>query len=242
MSKKIIEKQLEIAGINFRLFQKRMRNLRLKIIAPHGEVMVSAPLRCSLAQIKKFVLERIDWIKKHQLEIRSRKIIAPLKFMTGEKHFIFGEEYLLEVVESDLKRVVKPLIIKDRVIELHIKKGLTKIEKSKILDNWHRAQLKKIIPNLIADYEPKMGVKVVEFGVKKMKTRWGTCSLQARRIWINLELAKRPMKCLEFIVVHEMVHLLERNHNKRFYALMDKFMPDWKVWQNKLKESGALSL
>ena len=81
-----------------------------------------------------------------------------------------------------------------------------------------------------------MGVKVAEFGVKKMKTRWGTCSLQARRIWINLELAKRPMKCLEFIVVHEMVHLLERNHNKRFYTLMDKFMPDWKVWQDKLKE------
>jgi predicted metal-dependent hydrolase len=162
--------------------------------------------------------------------------------MTGEKHFIFGEEYLLEVVESDLKRVAKPLIIKDQIIELHIKKGLTKIEKSKILDNWHRAQLKKIIPNLIADYEPKMGVKVAEFGVKKMKTRWGTCSLQARRIWINLELVKRPMKCLEFIVVHEMVHLLERNHNKRFYALMDKFMPDWKVWQNKLKELGTLSL
>ena len=236
MSKKIIEKQLEIAGINFRLFQKRMRNLRLRIIAPHGEVRVSAPLRCSLVQIKKFVLERIDWIKKHQLEIRSRKIISPLKFISGEKHFILGEEYLLEVVESDLKRVVKPIIIKDQVMELHIKKGLTKIEKSKILNNWHRAQLKKIIPNLIAYYEPKMGVKVAEFGVKKMKTRWGTCSLQARRIWINLELAKRPMKCLELIVVHEMVHLLERNHNKRFYALMDKFMPDWKVWQDKLKE------
>jgi predicted metal-dependent hydrolase len=236
MSKKIIEKQLEVAGINFRLFQKRMRNLRLRIVAPHGEVRVSAPLRCSLAQIKKFVLERIDWIKKHQLEIRGRKIIAPLKFISGEKHFIFGEEYLLEVVESDLKRVVKPIIIKDQLIELHIKKSLTKIEKSKILDNWHRAQLKKIIPNLIADYEPKMGVKVAEFGVKKMKTRWGTCSLKARRIWINLELAKRPPKCLEFIVVHEMVHLLERNHNKRFYALMDKFMSDWKVWQDKLKE------
>ena len=81
-----------------------------------------------------------------------------------------------------------------------------------------------------------MGVKVAEFGVKKMKTRWGTCSLKARRIWINLELVKRPIKCLEFIVVHEMVHLLERNHNKRFYALMDKFMPDWKVWQNILNK------
>ncbi|MES2961689.1 MAG: SprT family zinc-dependent metalloprotease [Pseudomonadota bacterium] len=234
MSKKIIEKQLEIAGVNFHLFQKRMRNLRLRIIAPHGEVRVSAPLRCSLVQIKKFVLERIDWIKKHQLEIRSRKTVAPLKFMSGEKHYIFAEEYLLEVVESELKKV----IIKNQTIELHLKKGLTKIEKSKILDNWYRAQLKKIIPNLIADYEPKMGVKVAEFGVKKMKTRWGTCSLQARRIWINLELAKRPPKCLEFIVVHEMVHLLERNHNKRFYALMDKFMPDWKIWQDKLKELG----
>ncbi len=109
-------------------------------------------------------------------------------------------------------------------------------QKRKILDEFYRAELKKIIPKFIQKYEQKMRVKVEEFGVKKMKTRWGTCNAKARRIWLNLELAKKPIQCLEFIITHEMVHLLERNHSKKFYELMDKFMSDWKIWKEKLNK------
>lgn len=245
-SQKQPPKEIEIAGISFSLSQKRIRNLHLRICPPFGEVKVSAPLRFSLAQIKNFVIQKIDWIKEKQIEIRSRKFVSPappLKFLSGENHFIFGQKFELKLVEESSKNKV---VINKNFIELHIKNSDKKFgrkianaaAREKILDNFYRAELKKIIPEFIEKYEQKMQVKVAEFGVKKMTTRWGTCNPKDRRIWLSLALAKKPLGCLEMIITHEMTHLLERRHNKNFYGLMTKFMPDWKIWDGELKSSG----
>jgi len=229
--KKIIKQNVEIDGVSIELSQKRIKNLHLRICPPLGEVRVSAPLRFNLETIKRFILPKIEWIKDRQTIIRNRKRVPELKFISGEHHDFFGKKYLLEIVESKASAAVS---LHKEKIKIRVKENSTAQQKRKILDEFYRLQLKKIIPKFIAKYEKKMKVNVKEFGVKKMKTRWGTCNPRVRRIWLNLELAKKPIQCLESIVVHEMVHLLERGHNKKFYDLMDKFMPDWKLAKEKL--------
>jgi predicted metal-dependent hydrolase len=232
VKKPITEKQIEIEGISILLLQKRIRNLHLRILPPLGEVRVSAPARLSLVQIKKFVVERIEWIRAKQIEVRNRKIIAPPKFISGEIHDFFGEKFELRLVENSKSNSV---IIDENFLELRAKKTTTILQRKKILDDFYRANLAEKIPALAEKYEEKMGKKVAEFRIKKMTTRWGTCNVRACRIWISLELAKKPIECLEFIIVHEMTHLFERGHNKKFYALMDYFFPQWKLWDAKLK-------
>lgn len=231
--KKILKRRINIEGIEIDLTQKRIKNLRLRICPPLGEVRISAPLRASLESIRKIIISKISWIKEAQIKILNRKKIPELKFISGEKHNFFGEEFLLEVIENSASAKV---FLSEERIKIYSKKNLTSQQKRKILDEFYRAELKKIIPEFIQKYEQKMRVMVEEFGVKKMKTRWGTCNAKARRIWLNLELAKKPIQCLEFIIIHEMVHLLERNHSKKFYEFMDKFMCDWRIWKEKLNK------
>jgi predicted metal-dependent hydrolase len=225
--------QIKISDIPITLTQKRIKTIRLAVY-PSKEVKVSAPLRMSFDDIAKFINSKIDWIRKSREKFSGCNYHKPVrhKFISGEKHYFFGQEYLLQVVEV---KGVNSVMLDDDVMVLNVKKGSTIQIRRKVVEDYYRKKLKEIIPQYIAQYEPKMGVKVLEFGVKKMKTRWGTCNPRAQRIWLGLELAKRPMECLEYIVVHEMVHLLEIRHNKRFFAFMDEFMVDWKKWQGVLK-------
>ncbi|MBU6140018.1 MAG: M48 family metallopeptidase [Proteobacteria bacterium] len=257
MTPKTTKQQIEIAGVKILLTQKRIRNLHLRICSPDGEVRVSAPLLYSFAQVREFVLQKIEWIKKGQNQIRNLldegKIRMPSKFVSGEGHYFFGEKFRLEVIKNSSKNEVMLSLSKhdlqgpkspfdklrvtssldENVIKLHVKGQSNFKQREKLLDDFYRKNLKEIIPQLIAKYEEKMNVKVAEFGVKKMKTRWGTCNVRARRIWLSLELAKKSIKHLESTVVHEMVHLLERKHSKRFYNLMDQFMPEWRNLEAK---------
>lgn len=226
--------QISLDGIKMNITRKRMKSLRIHIHSPVGEVRISAPLRLSLKQIKCFVTAKIDWIKKQQIKILSQKRELPKKFIDGEEHCFFGEKYALTIIE---KTGAASVVLKNKTIELHIKKNLTCQQKRKILENFYRAELKKIIPEFISDLEKKMNVTVKEFGIKRMKTRWGTCNPKAKRIWINLELAKKPRACLQYLITHEMVHLLERKHNKKFFAHMDRFMPSWRECKNELRNS-----
>ena len=219
----------------------------MRISAPDGEVRASAPLRYGLERIKEFILQKIEWIKKNQIRIRKLrdegKIILPKKFISGEEHYFFGEKFLLELVQNSTANKVlfkisgvevsQEKVSQGKVIELHVKKFSNLAQRQKLMDNFYRKHLKEVVPEMITRYEEKMGVAVAEFRVKKMKTRWGTCNVKARRIWLSLELAKKPLGFLESTVVHEMVHLLERGHNKKFYGLMDQFMPEWQIWDKK---------
>ena len=232
MKKIITEKQIEIEGISILLQQKRIRNLHLRIMPPLGEVRVTAPVRLSLTEIRKFVSQRLDWIRQKQIEVRNRKIIAPPKFISGEIHDFFGEKFELKLLENSRSNSV---VRCENFLELHCKKTSTLVQRRKILDDFYRINLAEKIMPLVKKYEEKMATKIIEFRIKKMTTRWGTCNVRARRIWFSLELAKKPLGCLEMIVVHEMTHLFERGHNKKFYALMDKFFPQWKKWDECLK-------
>ena len=237
--------EIEIAGIKIFLTQKRIRNLHLRISAPDGEVRVSAPLRYGLTRLREFILQKIEWIKKNQIKIHKLrdegKIILPKKFISGEEHYFFGEKFLLELVQNStankvLFKISGVEVSRGNLIELHVKKLSNLAQRQKLMDNFYRKHLKEVVPRMITKYEEKMGVAVAEFRVKKMKTRWGTCNVRARRIWLSLELAKKPLGFLESTVVHEMVHLLERGHNKKFYGLMNKFMPEWQIWDKKKTE------
>lgn len=228
---------IKIAGIDVLVTRKKIRNLHLRICPPNAEVRASIPLRYSLDQVRAFILQRIDWIKKGQTQIQKLrdegKIVVPPKFISGEEHYFLGQKFGFELIKNSSAN--KVILSGDEEKFIMTVKGQSNFEqRQKLMDDFYRGHLKKIIPTLITKYEEKMGVKVAEFGVKKMKTRWGTCNLQARRIWLSLELAKKPIQHLESIVVHEMVHLLERKHSKRFYALMDQFMPEWRKLEGKI--------
>ncbi len=224
--------QLELEEIKIQVTQKRIKNLHLKICPPNALVKVSAPLRLTQNSIKSFITSRLSWIREKQIKILSQKRLPEKKYLNGEVHSFFGKDYELEILETNSKPFI---ILTTDKIKLHIRKNFTPSQRQKIISEWHRISLKKIIPNYIKKWEEKMNLRVNEFGIKKMKTRWGTCNIKAKRIWINLELAKKHETCLEYIVVHEMVHLLEKNHNKKFFAHMDNFMPDWRHWKKELK-------
>jgi len=206
--------------------RKDIRTLRLSVHAPDGRVTVSAPVAMTEQSINTYLLARLVWIRKHRQRLAIREHAPTHRYTEGESHLFGGQRYALKIVERPVPARVE---LGHDVLLLQVRPGTSAERRRSILDAWYRRQLKVAVPGLIAGYQPRMGVRVQEFGVKRMKTRWGTCNPRARRIWLNLELAKAPPACLEYIVVHEMVHLLEPSHNARFHALMDRFLPEWRL-------------
>lgn len=225
MSKLIIE------DINIDLLQKNIKNIYISVHPPDGRVRMSAPKTMNYESIKLFAISKIDWIKKQRKKFKNQERLPSIEFVSGEIHYLFGERYILNLIEIKYKQRVD---IEGEYLNLYATANSTKEKREKILDEWYRVKLKQEIPSLIEKWEKIMNVSVAEWNVKKMKTRWGTCNIQVKRIWINLELAKKNPRCLEYIVVHEMVHLLERNHNDKFKKYMSKFLPNWKDLKNEI--------
>lgn len=223
--------QLVLGDINVSVEHKKIKNLHLKVSGQKGEVRISAPRHLRLEIIRTFAISKLDWIKKQQEKLRQQIREAPKKFLSGENHYFLGRPYSLKVIDY----VGRPkIILKDDEIKLFVSEKASKTEKEKILNSCYRKKLKELIPEYILKWETKLEVNVKEFGIKKMKTRWGTCNIRTKKIWLSLELAKKPLECIEYVVVHEMVHLLEASHNKRFIGFMDQFLPEWRVSQKKL--------
>lgn len=223
--------EIQLGEITIEVTQKDIKNVHLSVYPPFGQVKIAAPMRMSLDTIRIYAITKLSWIKKQQTKIKAQKREAPREYLTKESHYYSGKRYLLKVIESNSTPNVK---LKQNTIELYIRPETDTAKRKEILDEWYRAQLKELIPILITKWEKVMAVEVKDFGVKKMKTKWGTCNIEAQRIWVNLELAKKPSNCLEYIIVHEMTHLLERNHNTRFVALMNQFMPNWREVKEEL--------
>lgn len=230
-SRKNKQYTVNVEGIHVQVSRKSIKNLYVRVNRANGEVRVSCPHRISEAGLAEFIRDKADWIRKHQAKVKERPQPAKLAFIEGELHSYLGKQYPLKIIVTTGRQHV---VFDETSLVIYVKKDSTRQKREKLLDEWYRERLKELIPELVSRYEPMMGVNVSEFGVKKMKTRWGTCNIRAQRIWLNLELAKKPVGCLEMVVVHEMVHLLERLHNKRFYSLMNTFMPAWKNFENKL--------
>jgi predicted metal-dependent hydrolase len=217
--------EILLGDITVEVTQKDIKNVHLSVYPPFGKVKIAAPNRMDLDTIRIYAITKLSWIRKQQIKIKSQKREAPREYLSKESHYYLGKRYLLKVLEHHAAPMVK---LKHNTIEMYIRPDTSTAKRKEILDEWYRAKLKSMIPVIISKWQPTMAVEVKEFGVKKMKTKWGTCNIAAQRIWLNLELAKKPSSCLEYIVVHEMTHLLVRNHNSKFVALMNKFMPNWK--------------
>lgn len=226
--------RIEVSGITVEITRKKIKNLHLGVYPPEGRVRVSAPLFLDDDAIRLAIISRLKWIRKQQKKFLDQDRQSQREMITGETHFFQGRRYRLDLIEADLPPRV--CLRGTTTMELRVRPGTGREKREEILYAWYRKQLKEQIPPLIAKWEEITGLRVSEWGVRRMKTRWGTCNTDARRIWINLELVKRYPLCLEYIILHEMVHLLERRHNDRFRELMDGFMPGWRRYKEGLKE------
>ena len=228
--------QIELGGIAVEVVKKDIKNLHLSVYPPHGAVRISAPLRMKLDTIRVFAISKLAWIKQQQTRLRAQERETPREFVDRESHYVWGKRYLLKVVEADGP---PSLELKHSRIVLQVRPGTAEGMREVMVAHWYREQIRATVPALIAKWERVLGVKVARVFVQKMKTKWGGCNPEARSIRLNTDLAKKPAQCLEYIVVHELVHLLERNHNDRFTNLMDRHMPDWRHRRDALN-SGPL--
>jgi len=196
---------------------------------------IAAPLLVNDEAVRLFAIKKLAWIKRHQAKFAGQERQSVRECVTGESHYFQGRRYRLNVIHHNgHPRIV---IRNSTTMDMYVKEGTDADYRKRVLSGWYRQQIKGQIPALIEKWEPIMGVSVAEWGVKQMKTKWGTCSIKARRIWLNLELTKKPHHSLEYIVVHEMTHLLEKNHNDRFKWLMDKFLPQWRLYREELNRA-----
>ena len=182
--------------------------------------------------VRLFTISRLSWIKRQQAKFAHQERQSAREFVSGESHYYHGNRYLLNVVYQ--KGPAAVIVRNNKIIDLFVRPASDTAERERVLTTWYRQQLKAEIAPLVAKWETVIGVEVAEWGVKQMKTRWGTCTIEAQRIWLNLELIKKPVHCLEYIIVHEMVHLLERHHNERFQGYMNRYMPLWQYYREEL--------
>lgn len=225
--------QIKLGDITADVVLKDIKNIHLSVYPPNGRVRISAPLRMDIDTIRVFAISRLGWIKQQQKKFQEQERETPREYLNLESHYVWGKRYLLKVVEND---EVPSVELKHRKMVLCVRPGTDNKKKQAIIDSWYREQLKKAVSPLIARWEPLLGVKVERFFVQRMKTKWGSCNYKARNIRLNTELAKKPQECLEYVVIHEMAHLLEPTHNSRFIMLMDRFMPRWQFYRDKLNQ------
>ncbi len=223
-----------VADISVEVIKKKIKNLHLAVYPPNGRVRLAAPEGVNDDTLKLYTISKLAWIKRQQRKFAQQDRQPERKYIQRESHYFMGKRYLLRIVEENKPQHVS--ITNKAYINLHVRPGATTLQRHNIITEWHRTELKKMIPVMIDKWEHKMGVQVEEWGVKQMKTKWGTCNIDKKKIWLNLELAKKPVQCLEYIIVHEMVHLLERRHNDLFLMYMNKYLPNWRTLKEELNK------
>ena len=223
--------KITVENIEIEIYKKNIKNINLSVHPPYGDVRMSVPDRMEDESIKSYVKSKLSWIKKQRLKYKVQEKTISNKVVSGEYHILFGKRYLLMVTETKGKQYVE---LMNECIILHVRENSSQEKREKLICEFYRTKLKEELPEYIEKWEKIIGVSVNEWGIKLMKTKWGTCNIRSKKIWINLELAKKSHRCLEYIVVHELIHLLERYHNRTFYDYMEKFLPDWKNIKKEL--------
>jgi len=222
---------LNVSGLEVRVTRKDIKNLHLAVYPPDGQVRLSAPRSMSEDALRLAVVTRLGWIRRQQAKFAAQERQGEREMVGGESHYVWGVRYRLQVEEADLPPRIQ---IGGGKLLLRVRPGTSPEKRLAILNAWYRAELKARIPSLLETWLSVIGVELSAWGIKRMKTRWGTCNTAQKRIWLNLELAKKPPQCLEYVLVHELVHLLERHHNDRFRELMDGFLPLWRQFREDL--------
>lgn len=229
-----MDHQLKLGEISVDVQLKDIKNVHLSVYPPDGQVRISAPSHMKLDTIRVYAITRLGWIKKEQAKLRAQARETPREYVERESHRVWGKRYLLQVFEIEAAPSVE---LKHRVLTLRVRPGSTEQTRRHIIDAWYRQQIKDVVPKIIARWEPRLKVNVNRFFVQRMRTKWGSCNSHSRNIRINTDLAKQPKECLEYVVVHEMAHLIERHHNDRFVRLMDRQIPSWKIIRQTLNEA-----
>ena len=223
--------KIKLGDISVDVVLKDIKNVHLSVYPPTGRVRISAPAHMSMDSIRVFAISKLDWIKKQQAELKKQARETQRDFVERESHFVWGKRYLLSVVEREQ---APSITLKGGKMILAVRPQTDRSKRHAILEDWYREQLKAAVPALVAKWEPRMGVTVARFYVRRMKTKWGSCNPEKRSIRLNTELARKPRECLDYLVVHEMAHLIERTHNERFIAHMDRFLPHWRTVRDGL--------
>jgi len=224
---------IDVSGFTVQIVRKDIKNLHLSVCPPDGHVRISAPRHMSNDNVRLAVISRLSWVKKRRAEFAKQARQSERRFVTGESHYYQGRRYLLERNEGHGRHFLR--IKNNAKMELGVRPGTSRDNCEKVVNNWYRERLKDQVPKLLAKWEPIVGKQVSSWRIQKMKTKWGSCNTAKQRILINLELAKKSPECLEYILVHELVHLHERHHNDNFRDLMDRFMPKWRLYRDLLK-------
>jgi predicted metal-dependent hydrolase len=225
--------EIALGNIKIDVELKDIKNIHLSVHPPDGMITIVAPERMDIDTIRVFALNKLKWIKKQRSTFKNQDRETRREFLSQESHYFKGERYLMQVIEREEKPKV---VLNHSNLEMYIRPNTSTLKRKEIMDEWYRQEMKKVIPDILNKWETKIGVKANDFGIKLMRTKWGSCNIEAKRIWLNLELAKKPIDCLEYIIVHELVHLLERNHNDRFIRHMNKFMPKWRFHRDELNK------
>jgi predicted metal-dependent hydrolase len=210
---------------------KDIKNVHLTVHPPEGRVRIAAPQRMTLDRVRLFAITKLDWIRAQQKALRGQDREPRREFITRESHYLWGRRYLMVVEEADRPPSVE---VRPRRIKLTVRPKTTLRARTALMERWYRDQVRDALPNLLERWEPVVGVKAGRVAVRRMKTRWGSCNHNSGSILLNTELAKKPAECLEYVLVHELIHLLEPTHNAHFIALMDDFMPAWRHYRRVL--------
>jgi predicted metal-dependent hydrolase len=226
-----MQTRIKLGNVAVDVVRKPIKNVHLSVLPPAGRVRISAPERMSLNTVRVFAIAKLPWIKKQQDKLREQERETPREYIDRESHYVWGKRYLMKVVEVNQPPSVE--LAHSRMI-LRLRPGTDAAKRQAILEEWQRDQVRQAVPPLIEKWERLMNVRVQRFFVQRMKTKWGSCNHRAGSIRLNTDLARKPRECLEYIVVHEMVHLMESTHNARFMALMDQFMPKWQSYRDAL--------
>jgi len=226
---------LTVRGLTVDVDRKDIKNLHLGVYPPDGRVRVAAPLHVSDDAVRLAVIGKLAWIRRQRDKFTKQSRQTEREAVTGESHYVLGRRYRLNVLEVEGPQQV---VLRTKTkMELHVRPGATTEQRLAVLDRWYRKQLREVLEPLFNDWQKTIGVAPAFWGIKRMKTKWGSCNHDAGRVWINSELAKKPLGCIEYIVVHELLHLLEPTHNAQFVQLMEDVLPDWRSRRNALNSS-----
>jgi predicted metal-dependent hydrolase len=225
-----------ISGLPVEIVRKPIKNLHLGVYPPDGHVRVAAPTAISDSALRVAVIDRMAWIRRQQLRFREQARESPREYVSGETHWYLGRRYRLSVVETAGRTGIR---LVGRRMEVRCRPGSSRERRAAILDEWYRERLRELLPQLVETWTHRIDVELADWKLKRMKTKWASCNATQRRVWFNVELAKKPVRCLEYILVHELVHLVDRHHGSRFIALMDQHLPKW---DSLRKELGQLPL
>lgn len=228
-------RHVTVAGIRVEIDRKDIKNLHLGVYPPNGRVRVATPLIVSNEAVRLAVIDKLGWIKRQKAKFAEQPRQSQREMVNGESHYFLGRRYRLRIHEH--MGPAKVAIRGITSIDLFVRPGTSSEQRYAILQRWYREQLRMQVQPLLTNWEAQLGVQTTALGIKTMKTKWGSCNVEARRVWLNLELVKKPLHCLEYIIVHELVHLLERRHNENFTTLLNQFLPSWRAYRDELNAS-----